>query len=115
MALVVCTGHDSVLMLTRKLILEDAGHIVIATTDERELATACKQHRFDVAVIGQAISRKTKKALFSVIREHCPSVKVLELYSASDGKALEQADSWLQVPADVPDELAERVTELANR
>jgi hypothetical protein len=41
-----------------------------------------------------------------------------ELVSACDqphlGKSLEDADSWLAVPADIPSQLAEEVARLAN-
>jgi len=37
------------------------------------------------------------------------------LYSSHEGKALEHADSWLEVPVMVPPELAEGVAELAER
>ena len=40
MSLVLCTGVDPVLMETRKLILERAGHTVITAMGERELAAA---------------------------------------------------------------------------
>lgn len=51
---------------------------------------------------------------YSVVKEHCPHVKILELYQPHLGKAVEDADSWLEVPADVPSDLAERVDELAR-
>lgn len=57
MARVLCTGVDPVLIGTRKLILQDAGHIVIAATDELEVVAACEKHPFAVAVIGQSESR----------------------------------------------------------
>ena len=60
MALVLCTGVDPVLMRTRQLILENAGHTVVPASDERETKTVCNQHEFDVAVIGQSISPKGK-------------------------------------------------------
>src|SRR5579864_3033657 len=40
-ALVLCTGINDVLIATRKLILERAGHKVVTATGERELITAC--------------------------------------------------------------------------
>jgi hypothetical protein len=49
-----------------------------------------------------------------LVREHCPGAKLLELYSVSKGRALDDADSWLEVPADVPQHLAELVTTLAK-
>ena len=115
MALVLCTGIDPVLMQTRKLILEKAGHTVFSTTNERELSAACNEHDFDVAVIGQAVTTRMKKVLGNLIREKCPSIQILELYLPHEGKVLEDADSWLQAPLVVPPDLAERVNELAER
>jgi CheY-like chemotaxis protein len=115
MALVLCTGIDPAVMQTRKLILEQAGHTVVLATNEPDIIGACGKHAFHVAVIGQTISRRMKQKVVSLIRENCPSAKILELYPMHQGRAIEDADSWLQVPADVPDELAERVGELARK
>jgi len=114
MALVLCTGTEPALIATRRLILQEAGHFVVTAQDERELETACREHAFEVAVIGQTVSPKIKLRICSLIRRHCPSAKVLELYPRYQGRALEDADSWLQVPAGVPEELVARVNELVN-
>ena len=42
MARVLCTGVDPVLMKTRQLILESAGHTVVAASDEREIKSLGK-------------------------------------------------------------------------
>ena len=115
MALVLCTGVDPILMRTRQLILEQAGHTVVTASDESVVTTACRQHTFDVAVIGQAISSKVKRHIMSLIRQHCPSAKILELYRFPTGKILDDADSWLEVPTDVPQELADRVMALIGK
>lgn len=115
MALVLCTGVDPILLATRKLILEKAGHTVTTVRDERELSAACQKHAFDVAVIGQAVAPRMKKVIAALIRKHCPSGKILELYSPHQGRSLEDADSWMEVPARVPGDLAQRVTELAQK
>jgi len=65
-------------------------------------------------VIGQTVSNRMKRIILSFVKEHCPDVKILELYQPHVGKALEDADSWLEVPADIPSDLAERVTQLAR-
>src|SRR5215469_13129120 len=109
MALVLCTGVDRALITTRLLILEKAGHRVIAATDEAEVVAACKKQTFDVAVIGQAVSSHAKRQIMQLVRQFCPSAKILELYRFSLGKKLEDADSWLEVPTDVPEDLVERV------
>src|SRR5438132_5161135 len=75
MALVLCTGVDPVLMKTRQLILQQAGHEVVTAIDEDAVKTACQQRMFDVAVIGQAASASKKRAIVALIRKHCASAK----------------------------------------
>ena len=115
MALVLCTGLDPAVVRTRQLILERAGHVVVPVLDESALPTACKQNKFAVAVVGQAMSAVNKRRIAHLIRESCPGAKVLELYSVASGKVLEDADSWLEVLTDLPQDLEARVTELALR
>jgi CheY-like chemotaxis protein len=115
MALVLCTGADRSLVETRKLLLEDAGHKVVTAVDESALKKVCEQHAFDVAVIGQTVSAAEKLRIFSIIRQLRPSAKVLELYQIYSRKTLPTADDWLEVPVDVPLELADRVTALAAK
>lgn len=50
-----------------------------------------------------------------LIRECCPGVKLLELYPPYIGKVLDDTDSWLAVPAETPNELADYVADLAKR
>jgi hypothetical protein len=114
MALVLCTGVDPVLMHTRQLILEKAGHTVIGALDERSLEKACATHKFDVAVIGQTVSAQAKQRILQVIREKCPTAKILELHREYEGRVLKEADAGLPVPIDVPQKLAEVVASLAG-
>jgi CheY-like chemotaxis protein len=113
MARVLCTGVDPVLVATRRFLLEKSGHTVVPATDEQSTIIACQQNAFDVVVIGQTVGREEKCRLMSRVRLHCPSAKVLELFQGDTGRVLEDADSWLEVPADVPQELAECVSALA--
>jgi len=113
--MVLCIGWDQTLLDTRTLILKSAGHEVHQARTQKEVASLCEARQFDVAVIGQPISSRMKQLAASIIRELCTHVKILELYQPHQGKALSDADAWLEVPADVPGDLAERVTELANR
>lgn len=117
MALVLCTGIDQSLLRTRKLILEKAGHTVVTATDQHDVVDACRKHQFNVAVIGQTVSTKSKRTISSLVRQNCPSAKILELYQANYGPALPagEADLWLEVPTDVPQDLAAHVSNLAAR
>jgi CheY-like chemotaxis protein len=112
MALVLCTGVDPVLMKTRQLILENAGHTVVPASNEREIKAVCGEQKFGVAVIGQNISPKAKLRVLDLVREHCPEAKILELTLPYGSKALEDADAWLEMPSD-PQELVTAVNSLA--
>ena len=114
MALVLCTGVNPALVRTRQMLLEQAGHTVVPAMDEPTLLGACQNNQFDVAVIGQTVSPKSKRRVLHLVRQYCPSSKVLELYTSITGRILEEADSWLEVPADVPEELVQRVEALAS-
>ena len=114
-ALVLCTGVDKLLLETRKLILERAGHTVVSVTDEVSLLNACQKHSFDVAVIGQTVSTNMKHHIASIIKQHCAGAKLLELYPQFSKQVLPGADAALPVPVDVPRDLADRVNELAGQ
>ena len=111
MALVLCTGVDPVLMKTRQLILENAGHTVVPASDEHE--AVCGRQKFDVAVIGQNIPARVKTRVLDLVREHCPEAKILELTLPYASKALQDADAWLEMPSE-PEELAKAVNSLAR-
>jgi hypothetical protein len=116
MASVLCTGIiDFDLMETRKLILEKAGHTVITAVDDNEIVAACRSNAFDVAVIGQMEASNIKRSVFEVVRCNCYSARILELFTADAGPVLAEADLWLEVPANSPNDLADKVFELANR
>lgn len=75
MALVLCTGVDSSLLTTRRLILESAGHKVVTVTDEKSLLAACKEHKFEVAVVGKMLTQNMKRRIAALLRTHCPEAK----------------------------------------
>src|SRR5450759_2378402 len=105
MALILCTGADRQLLKTRQLILERSGHRVITAVDERELIQHCHDHTFDLAVIGQSLGPKVKLHAMDLLRAHCPSVKILELYAPHTDRALKDADAWMEMPTDGPQDL----------
>lgn len=113
MALVLCTGVDPILMKTRQLILENAGHTVVPASGEHEIKAICSRHKFDVAVIGQSISPKAKVRVLDIVREHCPEARILELTRPYSSRALGDANAWLEMPSE-PEELVTAVNALAS-
>ena len=113
MATVLCTGADRILSETRALILRRAGHTAVSAVGELELIEACSRHGFDVVVIGQAMPTSEKRYVFGLVRQHCSSAKILEVYAPHLGRVLVDADDWLEEPARVPGDLAVHVARLA--
>jgi hypothetical protein len=94
-------------------MLEHAGHTVTTVSREDDLRRVCESTEFDVAVIGQGVSSRQKRRVSDLVRKHCPSAKVFELYSPYEGAALDDADDSLCVPTDVPTHFVDRVAQLA--
>ncbi|HET9181581.1 MAG TPA: hypothetical protein VFP59_05575 [Candidatus Angelobacter sp.] len=115
MALVLCTGSDAVVMKTRQLLLEQAGHTVVLASNERQVEKACKDNPFDVVVIDQNVSPSVKKRFFHLLREDCTTAKILELHRPFNDRVLETADAWLVMPSEAPEGLSELVTALAQK
>ena len=115
MALVLCTGTDRRVMQTRAMVLERAGHTVLSAMSEPELTELCSTNRFDLAVIGHSVPPLEKPRILRLIRQHCPNAKVLELYTASQGRKLPDADGWLEGAIPHPNDLLEQVSMLASK
>jgi len=114
MATILYAGWDHSVMDTRTLVLQSAGHEVHHTRNENEAASACLQRQFDVLVICQTVTNRKKRSIATLIEKNCPNVKILEVYDHHRGKAIDEADSWFEVPPEKPAELAEQVARLAS-
>jgi DNA-binding NtrC family response regulator len=114
MAFVLCTGTDPEVMKTRQKTLERAGHRVLSAVNEHDLMAACKEHKFDVVIIGQTLVPEMKQHVVDLIRKHCSETKLLELYLTSENRTVEDADAWLEVNDNIAPNIAEHVSDLAQ-
>ena len=114
MAVVLCTGVDQILIEARKQLLEQAGHTVFDARDGRAVVAACAAQQFEVAVIGQAVSPRIKRHIAALIRQHCPAAKLLEMYEPHQGRAIPDADDWMDTFPQNPGELTARVERLVG-
>jgi hypothetical protein len=106
---ILCISANDAILQTRKLLLEKNGYQVIPALNFREVEDACRSGNFDMALIGQDIEAKPKKALGFKIRELCPRVLILEMcrYSPEiEGAAFTVSDS--------PDELLLTISEVLS-
>jgi hypothetical protein len=87
--------------------------MVVATT-QPAIIKACQRNTFHVAVVSQEENPEKKKHVFALIRRHCPSTKILEVYPIEVGRTLKEADDWLALPKQEPTELIERVATLVR-
>jgi DNA-binding response OmpR family regulator len=102
------------LMQRRQLVLERNGHSVVGVMDEKALTAACENQTFAVAVISHKLSARMKQHVALLLRNHCPEIKILELYDTGNGPAIDDADSWIGNPV-VPQELVSRIAALTKR
>ena len=114
MALVLCTGVDAVLLKPGSLFCRVQVTELSRRWMNRPLRRRAR-NTYLTWVIGQTASESVKRRIMTLIRTNCSAARVLELYRFSTGKTLEDADAWLEVPADVPQELAEHVNALAAK
>lgn len=84
--------------------LEQHGFSVITVMDFKSLEQCCANQGFDVAVICHAIAPKVKRAIGTMLLDHCPRVPIIELYSGEP-----DLDWAKQVPSDSAEELIRAV------
>src|SRR5438270_10293927 len=95
-------------------MLHDAGHTVTASHDYREVVAACEERIFAVAVLGQTLSFNEKLKMSEALRQRCPGIKILELYTTQT-PVLRHAASRLQVSTSEPEELVRVVDSLVAK
>lgn len=85
--------------------------------DRRAAASrSLREQKLDVIVIGQALHSNEKRRIFQLVRQHCPTAKVLELFGPGDGeKVLPGVDDSMEVSDVTDDSFADRVSALATR
>ena len=76
---ILCISATEAILQTRKLLLERHGYAVIPALNFRDVEQACKDGKFDLALVGHDLEAKIKKALGLKIREHCSGVPILEM------------------------------------
>jgi DNA-binding NarL/FixJ family response regulator len=75
--------YDESLLITRGMILQQAGFKVTSALGLIEGIRTCRQNSFDLAIIGHSIPRLDKAAMLQEIRRHCKA-PVVSLYTSCE-------------------------------
>jgi DNA-binding response OmpR family regulator len=92
-------GHDELLLMTRRRILEGAGFRADVTSEVREIPRLLRALPADLVVLCHSLSRTECVVAGMVARNHRPDVQMLLL--ASDGFFGERDTSMSEVADDV--------------
>jgi|SRR6185503_17671544 hypothetical protein len=111
MADVLCVGMDDAAMETRRLVLEQAGHVVRQARDLRRVKQTCEVNSFSVVILGQSLNASEKMRITDVVLTHCKSAKILELHTGITPE-LPEADGHLQMSTIEPRGLVAAVNAL---
>lgn len=99
---VLSISHDESLLLTRQMLLQQAGHEVSSALGFADALEWCKKGEFDLVVIGHSIPQEDTQALINVTRmfSQAPVLSILRPTSVP----LAGADYWVK-SADGPEAL----------
>lgn len=91
--------------------LQQRGHFVVGATDFNQVRKSCDNLRFDLVVLGDAISSRIKRALAIELREYCPQAPLLEICKSD--QCIDEADYVLK--SDGFEALSQRIHEILLR
>ena len=100
---ILSVSYDQPLLVTRQLILEQAGYDVSSAFGFAEAMEVCKtRHDFDLILMGHSMPQKDKTALLAALRPECqaPLLSILRHGDAPISQASYSVDS-----SDGPDAL----------
>jgi CheY-like chemotaxis protein len=68
---VLSISYDSSLLLTRQMLLEQAGYVVVSAHGFTEALERCRNAKYDIVLMGHSMPPKDQSALAAAIRQHC--------------------------------------------
>lgn len=81
---ILSISTDRSLLVTRHLLLKQAGHDVVSAIGWRAGLIHCSAVKFDLIIFGHGIPRSDKASMLRAIRDVC-STPVLSLYRRDEG------------------------------
>lgn len=78
---ILSIGAEPSLQISRKMILEQAGFIVVSAADIQEGLAQCDDNKFGLFLVCQSVPEHEKTVLTRALREKCPGIPILEMHS----------------------------------
>jgi DNA-binding NtrC family response regulator len=98
--------------------LQQRGHVVVAATDFGQVRKSCDNLRFDLVVMGDAISPRIKRALAIELKEYCAEAPVLDICKSepciAEADYILKSDSYEGLSQRIHEILLHRTTEKAG-
>jgi len=107
--LLCVAATESALMLRKKSLCE-AGFEVAGALNLKDVEAACREHAFDLIILGPQIGPRMKMMISDLLQKECPSLSILEMGRASP--EIQGADCMI---GDSPAELIQAVRLLLHR
>jgi CheY-like chemotaxis protein len=109
---ILLTSRDPALLETRKMLLADNNYEVFTATNHQEVVDLCKDHSFDLAVLGYTIPAKERKNIANTVHEACGPIPILELHNGPVPRS-KDSENNLQMDAErSPAEFVAKVKQL---
>jgi DNA-binding response OmpR family regulator len=74
---ILSISYDELLLITRQLLLEDAGFKVTSALGFVSGLQECSAGKFDLVIIGHSIPRTEKQSLLQAVRHNCDAPVLL--------------------------------------
>jgi CheY-like chemotaxis protein len=110
---VLCYGDDPELLRIRRLVLEQAGLKVLATTEAEALRQMAKLQQVSLLIVGHSLGEKECKRALHLARDCNPPIKALMLYIYSPACDVEVDVETLDA-LDGPQRLIEKVKKILS-
>lgn len=64
---------------TREMILRQHGHQVLTAFDLPDVERACREAKFDLAILGHSLNRSQRERVLQILSSHCKGAPIIDI------------------------------------
>lgn len=110
MARILSVSYDAVLMRTRQMMFERAGHTVVSSSSLSESLAHCAAGGFDILILGHSLPVFDKQELAAAFKHNCRA-PIISLSRTIADRPTEGADFHIEPHPEGLMRLVDRITE----